>query len=315
MFGELPRGMQGTGAEIAKSILAQLAEKPINIFEFVPSGLEYGPSSSGSMSKFGDLLASRFVHFIEILSKRKDALENDSDLSNLVRGEDITAMWSDVKDAAEHILGDSRLIKPVENLWQMDNYFGIHSVDVGILSLLLASSSDRYAGKKDELIDTGVAGLLHDVGKEADIKLYTKVGKFSDEEFQQMKRHPLDSVYLISKAIKALPAERQGNIIAAVRQHHENFNGTGYPYGLRGEKISVAGRVLRIADSIESGTSWIRTAKYNGPPKNREEIMKDIQSNSGRLYCPYFVGVLKRCYDSYLLDQARQARDKETRYN
>ncbi|MBU0536470.1 MAG: HD domain-containing protein, partial [Nanoarchaeota archaeon] len=94
-------------------------------------------------------------------------------------------------------------------------------------------------------------------------------------------------------------------VLRGIEEHHENWDGTGYPFGYKRDEISKAAQVIRIADSMESGTSIIRAAMYNGRAKNQSDIMQDISSKSGTWYSPYFVRVLQRGFDQYMIEQRK----------
>jgi putative nucleotidyltransferase with HDIG domain len=89
-----------------------------------------------------------------------------------------------------------------------------------------------------------IAGLLHDVGKvRIPLSVLDKPAKLTEEEFEQIKRHPMYSREILTK-----DAQFSGVIIDAAAQHHEYVDGSGYPDGLIGDQISPLVRILTIAD-------------------------------------------------------------------
>ena len=129
-----------------------------------------------------------------------------------------------------------------------DPYTSGHSRRVARASKLIA----RAVGLKPAEIErVGVAALLHDVGKidEAFAPILAKEGRLTPEEWDTMKRHPIRSAELVG----LLSSLR--DVVPAVRHHHENWDGTGYPDGIRGESIPLASRIIMFADTLDAMTS------------------------------------------------------------
>jgi HD-GYP domain-containing protein (c-di-GMP phosphodiesterase class II) len=95
--------------------------------------------------------------------------------------------------------------------------------------------------------------MLHDVGKiGVDVQVLKKPGRLTDDEFQEMQRHPMYGVKLFNEAgLSELLAEE----LMALAQHHERLDGRGYPSGLSGEEISRIGRIVAVADTFDALTS------------------------------------------------------------
>lgn len=128
-----------------------------------------------------------------------------------------------------------------------DPYTCGHSERVGVLARL---TGQELGLSPEQLQELEWAGLLHDIGKigipEA---ILNKPGKLTDEEYAIIKRHPQMS-YEVLKPVASL-----AGVMRIVIEHHENFDGTGYPNGLKGEEISLAGRVMHVVDVFDALTS------------------------------------------------------------
>jgi HD-GYP domain-containing protein (c-di-GMP phosphodiesterase class II) len=115
-----------------------------------------------------------------------------------------------------------------------------------------------------------IAALLHDVGKihEVFAPILQKPGRLTDEEHAIMQTHPIKSEELVSRV------SQLRDIVAPVRHHHENWNGTGYPDGLAGELIPLASRVIMFADTIDAMTSDRPYRKALDEHAVRQELVK-----------------------------------------
>ena len=130
-----------------------------------------------------------------------------------------------------------------------DNETGMHIVRIAHLTSMLARKAGLIEGEVDLIMH---ASMMHDVGKIgiSDLILL-KPGKLTTEEFSEIKKHPAIGAEIIG--------EHQHELLALSRTialtHHEKWNGRGYPYGLAGEAIPLAGRITAIADVFDALTS------------------------------------------------------------
>ena len=122
-----------------------------------------------------------------------------------------------------------------------------HSINVSILSMYIGV----LMGKTEkEIIDIGIAGLLHDIGKKyISTPVIEKRGPLSKQEQEIFKMHPRLGYNLI----KSKYPEATKDILKGIRDHHERITGSGYPEGR--EKISESARIIAIADSFEAFTA------------------------------------------------------------
>jgi len=125
-----------------------------------------------------------------------------------------------------------------------------------------------------------ISSLLHDIGKIGISEgILNKNGKLTSEEYQVMKEHPAKGVEIV-KSLN-LPEECLGGIMS----HHENYDGTGYPQGLKGDDIPIFASIISVADTFDAMTS--NRPYRNG--KSKEWAMDEIKRYSGTQFHPSVV--------------------------
>lgn len=136
----------------------------------------------------------------------------------------------------------------ISKLKAFDEYTYTHCINVSILAVILGK---RLGYDRDRLEMVGKAGLFHDVGKALiPDHILNKPGKLTDEEMQIMRTHPLHG-YKILTAQGDIPEE----IVRGAVEHHEKYDGSGYPCGLKGDQISDIARLLAVVDVYDALTS------------------------------------------------------------
>ena len=145
----------------------------------------------------------------------------------------------------------------------------------------LALKIGRVLGlTQEELDNLHRAGLLHDIGKIGiPPEVIDKPGNLTDEEYQIMREHPGIGERILE------PIEAYAEIIPMVRQHHEWFNGKGYPDGLSGEAITLGGRILALADVFDA---LVSDRPYR-PGILLEHIFEIIKEKEGTTFDPKVV--------------------------
>jgi len=132
----------------------------------------------------------------------------------------------------------------VNALEAKDPYMRGHSARVADLS---ATVAHELGMPEEDVEQVRVAGRLHDIGKIGTREsVLNKQGALTPEEFEHVKQH-----VIIGSQILA-PLAHLGDIIPAVRHHHERWDGTGYPDGLRGEEIPIGARILGAAEVFDA---------------------------------------------------------------
>lgn len=133
-------------------------------------------------------------------------------------------------------------------LQNYDDYTYKHCLRVAMMA---ASVCDELEFPSEKTRDTVTAGLLHDIGKSnIDHEIIIKPGKLTNEEFDEIKKHPLIGYNILKQS-----GEYNENILSGVLFHQEKYDGSGYPTGLRGAKIPLIARILTICDVFDALTS------------------------------------------------------------
>ncbi len=165
----------------------------------------------------------------------------------------------------------------INTLEQRDPYTAGHQRRVAALSAEIA----RRMGLSEEDIEgISLAASVHDVGKVAvPAEILTKPGKLSTLEYQLVQTHAQAGYDILSGIDFPWP------VADIVLQHHERMDGSGYPQGLRGEEILIGGRIVAVADVVET----MMTHRPYRAALGQEVALREIESGRGRLYDPVVV--------------------------
>ncbi|MCY9668644.1 HD-GYP domain-containing protein [Paenibacillus alginolyticus] len=175
-----------------------------------------------------------------------------------------------------------------KSLDSRDTYTARHSEKVANYALKIAKEMKLSSEQCDAIY---VGGLLHDIGKIGVPEyILTNTGRLSDEEFKIIQKHPVIGY----ETIKHISAFNKNGIMDIVLYHHEKYDGTGYPEGLKGEEIPLYARIMAIADSYDAMTS---TRVYR-KPLSKESAINEISKKKGIHFDPHiadlFIGILNR---------------------
>ncbi|MDC3417738.1 HD-GYP domain-containing protein [Aquibacillus salsiterrae] len=147
------------------------------------------------------------------------------------------------------------------------DYFFHHAIGMGVIAAFLA----KKRGIEKEWIQIGLAGLLADSGMAKLTRgLFKKEGKLSETEYKEIKLHPTYSYRLVEK----IPSLTIGAKLA-ILQHHERMDGTGYPLGVKRNKIHPYAYIVAISDTYHAMTSERLHQVKQSPFKVIEEMLQD----------------------------------------
>ncbi|MDP8930489.1 MAG: HD-GYP domain-containing protein, partial [Actinomycetota bacterium] len=160
----------------------------------------------------------------------------------------------------------------VTDLQRHDRATRGHSERVRVYVELIAEELGLAPARRERL---AWAALLHDVGKLAvPASLLNKPGPPSEDEWTHLRRHPQEGMRLVSPL-----GEWLGSWVDGVGDHHEHYDGTGYPRGLAAEDISLAGRIVAVADAFETMTAARPYKRPIGIRQARSELVRTAGSH------------------------------------
>jgi putative nucleotidyltransferase with HDIG domain len=176
----------------------------------------------------------------------------------------------------------ARIIKSlVMALEARDPYTKGHSISVALMCQKMAERLKEFV----EPSRVYLAGLLHDVGKVGvPDRILLKEGPLRPDEWRMMHAHPRMGASILS------PIRLYPDVVGAVLSHHENHDGSGYPYGLAGDEIPPIAKIIRVADSFHAMTS----SRAYRPSRSAVAAVEEIQSLSEIAYDPMVVDAFVR---------------------
>ena len=201
----------------------------------------------------------------------------------------VRANVADVQRQTE--LKDQTLELAAQALDARDRYTESHSIRVADMAGRLGEHLD-LGDRECELLRT--AGSLHDLGKiGVRDDILNKPGPLTDDEWEIMRRHPDIGADMIAQH-SALT-----EVAPLVRHHHERWDGSGYPAGLKGDVIPFGARILSVADSFDTITG---TRLYRRSLMTPIEGVEDISRRAGHWYDPNVVDALRSLHGMDALD-------------
>lgn len=230
------------------------------------------------------MIDSHVLGVININNKRNRQVFNEEDLDLL---EAVAAQ-------AALIISNVKLYKQLQKLYMntvealaeaidaRDHYTKSHSEHVTEYAIAIAKEMG-LSQHKIEIVER--ASKLHDVGK-IGIHDYilTKPGKLTKEEWEEVKTHSLKGARILE------PLAFLDGVIGTIKQHHERYDGSGYPDKIKGDKIRIEARIMAVADSFDA----MVTERPYAAIKTREEAIEELKKESGKQFDPKVVEAFLR---------------------
>ena len=231
-------------------------------------GLQEGAVDFISKPFIPGILLQRVKNTIELSLLQKNLQEEVSKQTEQIRKltREITEALSSTVDAKDH-------------------YTRGHSARVAKYSMEIARRMGKSQKEQEEIY---YMGLLHDIGKIGVAgSIIRKNSRLTDDEFEDIKEHPVTG-YNILKKITALPG-----LAVGARWHHERFDGTGYPDGLKGYDIPVEARIIAVADVYDAMTS----KRSYSEVRPQSVVRAEIEKGRGTHFDPDIADIMLRMID------------------
>jgi putative nucleotidyltransferase with HDIG domain len=183
-----------------------------------------------------------------------------------------------VRSLSVAMQAERRIVLPLLQLKEFDQYTTTHALNVAVLSMALAQA---LAMSKRQVRAIGVAGLLHDIGKiRIPLEVLTKPGKLNDEERRIMNQHPVDAAKII------MESEEELELAAVVAyEHHIMLNGGGYPAVHYPRECTLASRLVHVCDVFDA-LSTTRPYREAWP---LEKVLAYLEERAGSEFDPDLV--------------------------
>lgn len=249
--------------------------------------------SSGEFSEeeVVKVLKDSAIHYLEVLTDREEySTELLSDVIDNCK-DTVKNMVSTIGDKSV-----DQIQKLISSISYHDFYTFDHSVNVsmyciGILNSLKKDVSD------DLKVLIGLGGMLHDLGKlNVPTHVINNPGELSEAEFAYIKDHPLSGERILSDHDLEVEGVDFSIIKSMMTEHHENYNGTGYPNHLRKDEISLFARIVAIADFFDA----ITTQRAYHKALEVDNALAVMKNSSGAKLDPHIFEVFaKSASDAY----------------
>lgn len=187
----------------------------------------------------------RAAKIVEKSKKKVGAMFESARLGQALKLPEVLPLIDEIRDSVER---NNKALTSLVQLKNKDEYTYMHSVAVCTLMINFACKLDL---DDNTIRSMGVAGLLHDLGKMAVPQIILdKAERLTDEEMATIRSHPVRGHALIGSNPDIPDIARD-----VCLHHHEKIDGSGYPFGLRGNEISMAARMAAICDVYDAVTS------------------------------------------------------------
>lgn len=197
-------------------------------------------------------------------------------LESLAKELSTTVTTMELRHELRHLLFNvvRSLVNAIE---AKDRYTRGHSERVFVSSVQIG---ERLGLSPDEIQSLSWASLLHDIGKiSIDERILNKPGRLTDEEYEKIRNHPVAGCMMLE------PIEQLQSILPGVRHHHERWDGTGYPDGLRGQDIPLLSRIIAVADTYDA----IVSARPYRPADSEAYAVGVVRAAAGSQFDPKVV--------------------------
>lgn len=288
------------GESLSSAEYEQLKEKYLQVYL---SENERGEYLKAACTHFGKseaeqvtILKTSAIHHLDSIFSTK------ADLSVDIVNQTLTGCRQTVEGFVTLLRGHdlASLHELIGSLSFHDFYTYDHSINVSMYCILIYQLLHPEASEQ-QIVNAGMGGFMHDIGKiKIPNRILNKVGRLTEEEFKEIQMHPTyGRDYLNQNGVKAPPGAELDLIRDVVYQHHENFDGTGYPNKLAGENIQLLARITAVADFFDA----ITTKRSYADALSVEEALNVMNRTTGKKLDP-------RIFDQFMAHMQKKYVEK-----
>lgn len=232
-------------------------------------------------SLFSPQLEAKAVQALNVLLALQQGTTEGIKAGDLIGIEPVVRQMT--KRLFPDVLGDPEL----SGLLTTQGYDHIHAVKVAGLSMLIG----RYADLgEEELSKLGMAAILQNIGYlSLPPGILDKAGSLTEDEWYQVRKHPQHGATMLAAS------GLDGDIIRAIEQHHERWNGSGYPDGRKGEEVSLLARIAALADTYHA----LLSKRPHREAFKPHEAVEFVVAYSGELFDPALAQIFARQIPQY----------------
>ena len=293
----VPSGCLRRGMICAKKILGKNGELLLNKGAVIHQTYIYRIRELGFAGIYIEDDYSEGIEFVDIISEtqRANSVRAVKDLFSCINNNQgnikakMQMLHKTVEDIVKTVIDNKDTNVNLLDLKIFDDYTYYHCVNVGVLSILMATRMKMAPSRIHHL---GMAAMLHDIGKVFINKnILNKAGLLSDYEFEEMKSHSSRGFEYLRMGYNSFSSE----CLRAVLEHHERVDGKGYPEGKKSKDISQFAKIISLVDVFDALTSD-RPYRPAVPPSDAIEY---IMAESNKAFDPVLTHVFLSCIMPY----------------
>jgi putative nucleotidyltransferase with HDIG domain len=223
-------------------LLAGFAIKPLYIKKLEAFNVKYVYVDEGPYEPIEEYTEEKLYREAHTTIRKVFALVRDN------KEADFSEVKKTVNEIIQMIISNETVMMQITGVRDIDNYTFLHCVDVCIYSVILGK---KLGYSREQLINLGMGAILHDIGKcKISLDILQKPDRLTDSEFCTMQLHTVYGCEIIKNAYGLNP-----KIANIAYQHHEKWDGSGYPLGVRAESIDPFSRIVTVADIYDALTA------------------------------------------------------------
>ncbi|WP_374324857.1 HD-GYP domain-containing protein [Azonexus sp.] len=234
-----------------------------------------------SLTRELDYIEPRYDDLLEALKQtfRNVTADQQFDFGNVREG---------VRDIAGSLKRNPDAVMWLLRLKSLDQYSFDHAMDVAVHAMLLAG---HIGWRGQQLLELGIAGLLQDVGKtQVPAEVLAKKEALTEMERQLVRSHVASSLEILTTQ-----GRLSGEVLQIVSRHHERWDGSGYPRGLRFERIGLAAEIAGLVDAF---CAMLRNKPYRNAI-GHQEALEELFQQRGKQFNPVLMEQFVQCVGLY----------------